>query len=128
MRPYIEGSCRTMLLCVFLIVGAGHPAGAQRLRGTSVHGVVRDSLGLPVTGVEVAVAGSGMRARTNDSGAYHLAGLAPGPATLTARRIGYRVFRQELQLRDGDALTVDVHLSASAATLAGIHVTAPREP
>ena len=117
-----------MLFWMLLLLGTGHPAESQRLRGASVHGVVRDSTGVPVSGVEVAVAGSGMRSRSNDSGAYHLAGLAPGPATLTARRIGYRAFREELQLRDGDALTVDIHLSTSATLLSGIQVTAPREP
>lgn len=117
-----------MLLWVTLLVGTGQAAESQRLRGASVQGLVRDSMGVPIAGVEVAVAGSGMRSRSNDSGAYHLAGLAPGPATLTARRIGYRAFRQELQLRDGDALTVDIRLSVSAAMLSGIQVTARREP
>lgn len=116
------------MLWVILLLGAGHPAAAQRLRGASVHGVVRDSTGVPIPGVEVAVAGSGMRSRSNDSGAYRIAGLAPGPATITARRIGYRASQEEVQLRDGEALAVDFRLRGSAAVLSGIQVTALREP
>ena len=104
------------------------PARGQQLRGASIHGVVRDSVGTPISGVNVAVAGSGIRTRTNDSGVYRLVGLAPGPATLTARRIGYRAFSEGLQLRDGDALSVDIRLSISAAVLSSIQVTATNEP
>jgi len=128
MRPWRGGNQRATLLWMLLLAGGAHAAESQRLRGASVHGVVRDSLGAPVSGVEVAIAGSGMRSRTNDSGAYHLLGLAPGPGTLTARRIGYRAFREELRLRDGESLARDIRLSASAALLSGIQVTAPREP
>ena len=128
MRPRRPGAQRATLAWVFLLIAAGSSAESQRLSGAGVHGVVRDSMGAPIAGVDVAITGSGMRSRTNDSGVYRLAGLAPGPATLTARRIGYRAFNQTLHLRDGDALTMDIRLSMSAALLSGIQVTAPREP
>lgn len=111
-----------------LLLVAAHPALSQRLRGATVHGVARDSTGTPIPGVEVAVVGSGIRARSNDSGVYRLSGLAPGPATLTARRIGYRAYREELQLRDGEVRELDIPLVVSAALLSGIQVTAPHEP
>lgn len=128
MRQRRRGVHRAILAGVFLLISAGRSVEAQRLSGASVQGVVRDSAGAPIAGVDVAIAGSGMRSRTNDSGAYRIAGLAPGPATLTARRIGYRAFSEALRLRDGDALRVDIRLSMSAALLSGIQVTAPREP
>ena len=69
-----------------------------------------------------------MHAHTDDSGAYGLSGLAPGPATLTARRIGYRAFSQELRLEAGEERRVDIRLTMSASMLSGIDVMAPREP
>jgi len=127
MRPRRARIHLTTLFWVILLVVASRSATAQ-LRGATVHGLVRDSMGAPVAGVDVAITGSGMRTRTSDSGVYRIAGLAPGPATLTARRIGYRAFSRSLQLRDGEVMTVDIRLTVSAALLSGIQVTAPREP
>ena len=123
-------SRRSSVLLVFLVfVSAVDSSVAQRpRRGAALHGVVRDSAGTPVPSVEVGVTGSGMHAHTDDSGAYGLSGLAPGPATLTARRIGYQAFSQELRLEAGEERRVDIRLTMSASMLSGIDVMAPREP
>ena len=111
---------------VLLLALLSGSAQAQR-RTATIAGVVRDSLGTLIPGVDVAVAGSGLRARTDPEGAYRIVGLLPGPATLTARRLGFRPHSQQLRLEAGEERTIEIRLAASAELLSRIQVTAPRE-
>jgi TonB family protein len=127
------GRCRPEIyraagLCILALAGVIRPAEARQIRGASIHGTVRDSAGAPIPAVDVGVIGSGMRSRTNDLGTYRIAGLAPGAATLTARRLGYSIFSRDLHLREGEELTLDIELGARAAVLSEVEVTEPREP
>jgi TonB family protein len=80
-----------------------------------------------VQGVYVAVAGSGIRVRTNEDGAYRLVGIIAGPATLTARRLGYHPYSRWLRLDGGEERTIDIGLGATMHRLAEVEVIAPRE-
>jgi TonB family protein len=71
--------------------------------------------------------GGGFRVSTDDSGRYRIAGIVAGPATLTARRIGYRPTSQRIRLSAGDVHTVDFRLGMTTATLAEVRVTEARE-
>jgi TonB family protein len=104
------------------------PSDARgQLRTATVVGTVRDSAGTAVPGVYVTVAGSGIRVRTDDEGAYRIVGIVAGPATLSVRRLGYRPYAQLLRLEGGDVQVVDVRLGAATEALTEIRVTEKRE-
>ena len=98
-----------------------------QLRTATVTGVVRDSLGRAIPGVNVGVAGGGFRVSTDDSGRYRITGIVAGPATLTARRIGYRPSSQRVRLAAGAPSAVDFRLGMTTAALAEVRVTERRE-
>lgn len=95
-------------------------------RGASIVGRVRDSTGAPVPGVEVGVSGAAIRVRSDGAGAFRLAGLLSGPATLIARRLGYEEYSTQLRLGDGQVSTVVIILVPTAARVEGVEVKAPR--
>jgi hypothetical protein len=97
-------------------------------RGATIVGVVHDSLGEAVPDVEVRVLGAGIRARSDSRGAFRLSGIEAGPATLSARRLGYEEFTQKLRLRAGETIRVNVVLSRQIELLDSVHVKAPVDP
>ncbi len=103
------------------------PRASAQLRTATVTGVVRDSSGRAIPGVNVGVAGGGFRVSTDDSGRYRIAGIVAGPATLTARRIGYRPTAQRVRLAAGEPSVVDFRLGMTTAALAEVRVTERRE-
>jgi TonB family protein len=109
------------------VATAGAGTARAQSRTATIAGVVRDTAGHAVPGVYVAVAGSGIRVRTNEDGKYRLVGIIEGPATLTARRLGYRPYSRWLRLDGGEERTVDIGLGATTHRLAEVAVTAPRE-
>jgi TonB family protein len=118
------GDVLRLLITAGLI--AALPGGANAQRHTaSVAGTVRDSSGARVAGVEVSV--GGVQVRTDETGAYRLADLAPGTTTIRARRLGFLPFSQLLLLGAGEDHRLDIRLGVAVEELAGVHVTAPRE-
>ncbi len=105
----------------------GRPGTVTAQRSGVVAGVVRDSAGHPVAGVEVQVAGSGLRSVTDERGAYRIGGLTAGLATITARRLGYRSFERTAELLEAKVQVVDIELVASAEVLQAMRAVAPRE-
>ncbi|MEO8337460.1 MAG: TonB-dependent receptor, partial [bacterium] len=102
-------------------------ASVSAQSGAVIRGTVHDSAGRPIPGVELGVAGGGLRNRTDDRGEFRLAGIAAGPATLTARRIGFKPYNYSLRLFSGEEHRVDIVLEAAAAELDAVAVTARRE-
>ncbi|CAN5159073.1 hypothetical protein BH09GEM1_BH09GEM1_31970 [soil metagenome] len=102
----------------------------QRLdaqRSAAVAGTVRDSAGHAIAGAEVAVSGTGSRSLTDDLGEYRIVGLSPGPATISARRLGFQSFERATELAASRVQTVDIELVASAELLQPMRAVAPRE-
>jgi TonB family protein len=110
----------------FLLVSAA-AADASAQSGAVIKGTVHDSAGRPISGVELGVVGGGLRDRTDERGAFRLAGIVPGPATLVARRIGYKPYSYDLRLRTSEEHTVDVVLFPSPEVLEAVSVTAQRQ-
>ena len=83
-----------------LALGTGAPlthAAAQSAtaqsaaRGTGVvRGTIVNAAGLPVDGAQVAVAGGGPTAESNERGEFVLTGIAAGEQLLRVRRLGFR--------------------------------------
>jgi hypothetical protein len=117
-----------VLLSGFGLVGAPIECAANaQVQGAAITGIVHDSLGARLADVELRVEGSIARARSDDSGGFHLVGLASGPAVLIARRLGFRGFSRPLRLRPGETLHLDIELGSMSEELAGIRVTASPE-
>ena len=108
---------------LLLLLGAG-PLVAQQ-QGV-VQGVVRDSAtGEPV--VEADVMSGSLRVRTAPDGRYRLEGLAPGPAEVSVRRVGYRPVARRVVVEAGNPTRADFSLTAAAAVLDPVVVTATRD-
>jgi TonB family protein len=112
-------------LFVLLVGAVGVDASAQS--GAVITGTVHDSAGRPIPGVELGVVGGGLRGRTDDRGEYRLAGIVAGPATLVARRIGYKPYSHSLQLVATEEHIVDIVLLSSPEVLDAVSVTAQRQ-
>ena len=98
--------------------------GELQLAGTaSVSGVVRGVVGEPVAGVELHVRDARGYATTDADGRYLLAGLPSGTHVLVARRLGYALHEQVVELREGARTTADLRLERSVS-LDSVRVTA----
>jgi hypothetical protein len=98
------------------------PTGAQLLPAT-LAGIVRDSAGIPIPGVEVRFKGADfVSVRTNDSGGFRMVNLPTGPATVTLRRMGFAPTSAEVRLRAGRTDSLVFSLSALATTIGGVLV------
>jgi hypothetical protein len=98
--------------------------GALLLTGTaSVAGRVTGATNEPVAGVQLSVRDARGVATSDSSGRFVLAGLPAGARVLVARRIGYALAEQVVELRAGQRATVDVRLERMAA-LDSMRVTA----
>jgi len=97
-------------------------ANAQLLPATLV-GIVRDSTGLPIPGVEVRYKGSDfVSVRTNDSGGFRMINLPTGLANVTVRRMGFVPATADVRLRSGRTDSLVFSLNPLATTLAGVLV------
>src|SRR5688572_32062268 len=89
------------VLVVALSCAAFAPAGAQIMTASLV-GVVRDSGGIPIPGVEVRFTGGDIiSVRTNDSGGFRMVNLPTGIASVTLRRMGFLPATAEVRIRAG---------------------------
>jgi len=95
------------IAAVCCIAAAPLPAIAQRAARTgSITALVRDSTGAGISGAELSVAGTGLKGYTDDDGRLHLGPVAPGPARLTIRRLGFKATAVDLTV-DAERATVD---------------------
>jgi TonB family protein len=122
-RIRVAGVLGLAMLVAFGVASAGQAAP----RSAAIVGTVRDAQGRAIADVELRVLGSGLRAHSDDRGEYRITGLAPGAATLTARRLGFSSHSSELRLEAGEERRVEIVLAVVAETLETVSVTAPHE-
>lgn len=97
-------------------------AGAQTSYATLV-GLVRDSSGQAVPGVEVRVRGNdALYAKTNDSGGFRIQSIPVGPTTVVVRRLGFAPATVDMILRAGRTDSLVLSLTTVAASLPGVLV------
>lgn len=112
---------RCLAVLPLLLVVVMRPVGAQTGR---VAGTVTDSTtGLPITGIEVSILGTALRATTGAAGAYAIEGVSAGAHTVVARGIGYRARRLGVEVRADEAATVDFQLVPGVFQLQEVVVT-----
>ncbi|MBK8247849.1 MAG: TonB family protein [Gemmatimonadetes bacterium] len=82
-----------------------------------IKGLVRDSLGQPVAGAQIAVAGTSLVVESDDNGEFLLAKAAPGETSLRIRRIGFRPDTVRVSVLAGETAAADVTLTRLAIEL-----------
>ena len=91
----------------------------------SVSGTVVGETGQPLAGVQLRVLETASTARTDSAGRYSLSALPAGTQLLEAKRIGYRIVQQPVQLLRGRNAEVAIRLQR-VVSLDSIRVVAQR--
>ena len=98
--------------------------GELQLTGTaSLAGAVRGAAGEALAGVQLHVRDARGSVASDSAGRYLLAALPAGTHVLVARRLGYALLEQIVELRDGARTTADIRLERSVS-LDSMRVTA----
>ena len=118
-------SCFGHIAIALCLSAAVTPAIAQ-MQTASLVGVVRDTSGAPVAGVEVWLRGSDLYTHTAENGGFRLLDITPGNSRLTVRRMGYEPITVDITLSAGVRDTVVISMSMVAASIAGVSVEEER--
>jgi hypothetical protein len=81
---------------------------AQARAASAIRGVVLDTIGHPVQGVDVSLGGTAVQAISDSAGNFLLRDLVPGRYKLTARRVGFDPLYLNANVFAGD--TIDARL------------------
>lgn len=100
------------------VPSAGH---AQRHTG-AVSGVVKDSAGVQIRGVEVVAIAAGATTRTDTSGRFLLVGLPRGATDVTLRRIAYEPVVINIEVAEAETTEVEIRLGGLAQSLPSVVV------
>ncbi len=114
---------RTTLLAILLALAA--TAGwAQNQRGT-IRGTVVDALtGTPLVGTTIVIEGTTTGTVADAEGGFVISNITPGRVTITARYLGYEVFRQAVTVEAGGDITLRIPLNSEGISLDGVVVVA----
>jgi hypothetical protein len=117
------GGLRARLATVVAVACFVLPVADAQAPLAGLVGLVRDSTGHAIPGVEVRISGGQLLyARTDDSGGFRLTGLAPGATRVTVRRLGFAPDTVHLTLRAGRIDSLVLSLGMVAAALPGVLV------
>src|SRR5688572_18621111 len=106
------------------------PASAHAQATGRITGTVTDSaLGRGLSGAQVTVVGTRLRAETDEQGRYAINGVAAGTYTLEARRIGYRRGgAANVSVSEGGTATADIMMITAPLTLEAVVTTGVVDP
>jgi len=111
-RPILTSRQRLLAtLLVTLLLGTA--ASAQQKTGT-ISGRAVDHQGAVLPGARVRLEPGGVSAATDDRGEFNLIGLPPGDYTLTIFYVGFKAFRQQVEVTAGQATRVDGLMEVAA--------------
>lgn len=113
--------------CVLATTAFSPILPAQEPHG-SVVGTVLDSLVGPLSGAQISVQGTNIRAVTDASGVFRLSRLPAGDATLLLRRLGYRPDSQTVRVNPIAETRLEIRLAALAMRLPTVEVRRRAEP
>ena len=97
-------------------------APAAQSQQTTLVGLVRDSSGIPISGVEVRLAGQDVYTRTNDLGGFRLASVPVGAIQISARRMGFAPALVDVTLRVGRIDSLILSMTTLATNLPGVRI------
>ena len=110
------------LLSGFVAVCVAFPASAQEgaLITGGIRGVVRDSLGMAIVGVQVTMPGSRLVAETDENGKFELAKVPAGMLSMRFRRLGFAPDTIELMVLAGKTVPFDLAMERLALALSPV--------
>jgi hypothetical protein len=122
-------------LCVGLLLGTAPFAASAQSPGlatpdsvrSSITGVVRDSLGLPVVGASVLITPGGLIFRTDTAGTFNARNITPGALTIGIRKLGFSPLQSTVALHVGADLAIDLVMQRLPQMLAEVEVRADRQ-
>ncbi len=121
----MRSSVRTLrMLLPFLAGTTLYAQDTGTLRGRVTDAATRE----PVADARVAVEGSSIATTTRANGEYLFPAVPAGHHAVTARRVGYAMARQEVEVAAGDTATLDLALRAAAVALDVVVVTGAAAP
>src|SRR5256885_12515302 len=100
------------------------PATALAQQGTITGKVTDQATNAPVPSAQVQIVGTTRGALTSDQGVYTLRGVAPGPVTLRAARLGYKAATLTVTVPPGGSVTADFALGSTPSKLDEIVISA----
>ena len=103
------------------------PATVLAQQGTITGRVTDQATNTPVQSAQVRIVGSTRGALTTDEGVYTLRGVAPGPVTLRATRLGYKAGTLTVTVPETGSVTADFALASTPSKLDEIVVSASGE-
>ena len=111
----------SVVACVLGTMTFSRVLPAQEPQG-SITGTVLDSLGGALSGAQISVQGTNVRAVTDASGAFRLTRIRAGDAALFIRRLGYRPESPTVRVNPAAETRLEVRLAALAMRLPTIEV------
>lgn len=121
----IRRTSMAAIIAMFAIATRGESQEGQIGTG-GVRGTVRDSLGLPIAGAEISIAGVVLRAETDDRGEFLLGKAAAGSLSMTVRRIGFKPATHTSTIEAGKTSTADIVLQRIPIVLRPVVVMGKR--
>ena len=125
MRP-LRGVARSRLTALALALAPALLQAQDTTPRGTVSGVVRDSAGAGIAGAEVIVAGTGLRAHSNDHGEFRLTNVPAGSVTLGVRRLGFVPAVATIVIAANEAAVMAVIVTPLAQSLATVIVRGDR--
>ena len=110
------------ICAVILLIVPAHLAAGQV--AATFSGVITDSSGVPIPGVNVFIAGSMTGTVTDDDGRYRLSGIPLGTLRLAVSRVGYTSQHQDVFVREARVYTFDFQLEIAVYEIGEITVAA----
>lgn len=109
---------------VLMTVLALMPASRLHAQRSGIVGIVYDTLGQTLSGVQIELSGTDFGAITNSRGEFRLIKVTPGPYTLQMRRLGFEALSMKIDVAKGDAMEIDFELTPTQVRLAKFDVKA----
>lgn len=111
------GNSRAAAIVAVLVTSSVAQGQRGEVGTGGIRGSVRDSLGSPVVGAQISVAGTSLVVETDDNGGFLLAKAVPGETSLRVRRIGYRPDTVRVNVLAGETVAAEFVLARVAVEL-----------
>ena len=99
------------------------PQLVQAQTGTVEGKVIEANTGNPLIGVNVTIAGTTIGAATGSDGTYSISNVPTGTQTVSAKFVGYKTETQEVEVAEGETITVNFELQSEQLGLEEVVVT-----
>jgi iron complex outermembrane recepter protein len=125
LRSLLRLARKVALLVLTCSVTARHADAMRVALGPPIHGVVVDSAGEPLAGVQVVATELQRVVITDDAGKFTLTGAPVGTVHLTIVHVGYAPVHEIVTVpATGAAVNVRIVMRRTALRLAGVQITA----